>query len=67
MSTIPEVLAARHCGMKILGLSLITNKVVMEDVGSSKKKKVEEMHATHEEVLGAVKDSGMKVESLVRV
>ena len=26
MSTIPEVIAAKHCGMKILGLSLITNK-----------------------------------------
>jgi len=25
MSTVPEVIAARHCGMKILGLSLITN------------------------------------------
>ena len=63
MSTIPEVLAARHCGMKILGLSLITNKVLSgEDTG-----KTEELHATHEEVLGAVKESGMRVESLVRV
>jgi purine-nucleoside phosphorylase len=25
MSTVPEVIAARHCGMDILGLSLITN------------------------------------------
>jgi purine-nucleoside phosphorylase len=25
MSTVPEVIAARHCGMEILGLSLITN------------------------------------------
>ena len=25
MSTVPEVIAARHCGMKILGLSLATN------------------------------------------
>eukprot|EP00929_Paragymnodinium_shiwhaense_P094438 TRINITY_DN54_c0_g1_i2.p1 TRINITY_DN54_c0_g1~~TRINITY_DN54_c0_g1_i2.p1 ORF type:complete len:329 (+),score=90.61 TRINITY_DN54_c0_g1_i2:79-987(+) len=29
MSTVPEVLAAVHCGMKILGLSLITNKAVL--------------------------------------
>lgn len=25
MSTVPEVIAARHCGMKILGISLISN------------------------------------------
>ncbi|KAI7794859.1 purine nucleoside phosphorylase 4a [Triplophysa rosa] len=28
MSTAPEVLVASHCGMKVFGLSLITNKVV---------------------------------------
>ena len=31
MSTAPEVVAARHAGMRVLGLSLITNRVVMED------------------------------------
>jgi purine-nucleoside phosphorylase len=58
MSTVPEVIAAKHCGMKILGLSLITNKVVM--------KKEDLVHASHEEVLTAVEKSGKNVESLVK-
>ena len=58
MSTIPEVIAAKHCGMKILGLSLITNVVVI-----SKEQKV---HASHAEVLQAVESSGKHVEAIVR-
>jgi purine-nucleoside phosphorylase len=59
MSTIPEVIAAKHCGMKILGLSLITNKVVIE--------KGESVPATHKEVLEAVEKSGKNVESIVKL
>lgn len=29
MSTVPEILAARHCGLRVLAISLITNKVVV--------------------------------------
>lgn len=58
MSTIPEVMAAKHCGMKILGLSLITNKVVVS--------KEEKVHASHAEVLEAVKTSGANVEAIVK-
>ncbi|XP_059190286.1 purine nucleoside phosphorylase 6 [Centropristis striata] len=43
MSTVPEVVVARHCGLRVAGLSLITNKVVT-DYGSTEK-------ANHEEVL----------------
>ncbi|KAJ8007539.1 hypothetical protein DPEC_G00095100 [Dallia pectoralis] len=43
MSTVHEVIVARHCGMRVFALSLITNKSVM-DYDSEEK-------ANHEEVL----------------
>ncbi|KAL0168067.1 hypothetical protein M9458_036289, partial [Cirrhinus mrigala] len=43
MSTVPEVVVARHCNMRVFGLSLITNKVVT-DYDSTER-------ANHEEVL----------------
>jgi len=36
MSTVPEVLVARHCGIKVLGLSLITNAVITKAPKSAK-------------------------------
>ncbi|XP_002187702.4 purine nucleoside phosphorylase [Taeniopygia guttata] len=43
MSTVPEVIVARHCGLRVLGISLITNKSVMSYSSQEK--------ANHEEVL----------------
>lgn len=43
MSTVPEVTVAKHCGLRVLGISLITNKVSLD---YSHEEKVH-----HEEVL----------------
>jgi hypothetical protein len=59
MSTVPEIVAAHHCGMKTLCLSLITNKVVN---GSDDGEPV----ATHEEVLTAVNERSKDIQALVK-
>ncbi|KAJ8259201.1 hypothetical protein COCON_G00182130 [Conger conger] len=57
MSTAPEVLVASHCGMKVFGLSLITNKVV---------KDYEDMErVNHEGVLGVSKMRSETLQTLV--
>lgn len=57
MSTVPEVLVARHCGLRVLGLSLITNKVIT-DYDSEEK-------ANHEEVLRTTKKQTKLLQDLV--
>uniref|UniRef100_UPI00398E7977 purine nucleoside phosphorylase 6 n=1 Tax=Pristiophorus japonicus TaxID=55135 RepID=UPI00398E7977 len=57
MSTVPEVVLARHCGMRVFGISLITNKVVTE-YGSPEK-------ANHEEVLQTAKVRAEALQTLV--
>merc|ERR1712232_44768 len=58
MSTVPEIIAAHHCGVKIIGLSLITNKAVMPgETGPA---------ASHQEVLETAADRAEKMQSLVK-
>lgn len=58
MSTIPEITAANHCGMKVIGLSLITNKVVMPG-------DTDVVHANHKEVLEVAEKRADDMKALV--
>ena len=56
MSTVPEVIAARHCGMRVIGFSGITNK--NSDNG--------EVQTNHEEVLEAANIIGPKIITILK-
>lgn len=52
-----EVIIARHCGMRVFALSLITNQAVMDYESEEK--------ANHEEVLQTGKQRAEQLEKLV--
>ena len=57
MSTAQEVVTARHCGLKVLACSLITNKSILEyDTDET---------VCHEEVLETGKQRAKAMESLI--
>lgn len=58
MSTIPEVVVAHHCGMKPIGLSLITNKVLLPGEQGT--------HANHAEVLEVAENRATQMQALVK-
>lgn len=60
MSTVPEVIVARHQGVKVLGFSLITNKVITEPRES------DEPLELHEEVVAIGNERAAVLRELVR-
>ncbi|XP_066200852.1 purine nucleoside phosphorylase isoform X1 [Saccopteryx leptura] len=59
MSTVPEVIVARHCGLRVFGFSLITNKVILDYESLEK--------ANHEEVINTGKQAAQKLEQFVSI
>jgi len=56
MSTVPEVIVANHMGVRVLGISCITNMAA----GISPQK------LTHDEVIDTAQRTGEKFQSLLR-
>jgi purine-nucleoside phosphorylase len=61
MSTVPEATVARHGGMRVLGMSGISNVAVMEEKAVSG-----DRETTHEEVLEAGKLLAPRMETIIR-
>lgn len=57
MSTVPEAIAARHCGIEILGISVVTNMAAGIEPGA---------RLTHEEVLEVTKRKERDLSKLLR-
>ncbi|KAJ5333303.1 hypothetical protein N7541_003131 [Penicillium brevicompactum] len=77
MSTVPEIVTARHCGLRVLAFSLVTNKAVLAPVPRGDEavlqgKSADELNAVleegkagHEEVLEAGRAAALDMQNLV--
>lgn len=70
MSTVPEIIVARHGGLRTLAMSLVTNVAVIDRPPSGKEKlpekKMDDGIASHEEVLEAGKAASKDIEQIVK-
>jgi purine-nucleoside phosphorylase len=68
MSTVPEVIVARHSGIKVLALSLITNVSVHHKTPTARQPlqvPLSQGKATHQEVVEAGKEAAKDVQQIV--
>ena len=67
MSTVPEVIVARHSGLRVLALSLITNTGLGEEPPSAfdeNPRKLDEGMASHDEVLESANEASKDVQKI---